>query len=287
VRSISAALVFCLVSAVADLAYSQAATPAADSVNPRVFALVAAVGQKFDVTTEVQRTGSHLTPYRHTSSGVQKDVLNRIALNGLDKAVAAIDPDSKRIYLTLSATQMDGVEPSQRENVAIGAVVAALEKMPQRLEWDRIVVATPAYRRLELQGLAGRLQGFGLFLEPLCQGCDLTGSMRPNGAEALTSDGETIEANTYVAPFSYIDVWILDPKTLAVLDKQERFDSQKLAEPKYRQFNGDVQKYLVGRLSILIEHSIGEAVAHSEINDRHGRVEVGEPKVVDPAGAAK
>src|SRR4029453_15512760 len=44
--------------------------------------------------------------------------------------------------------------------------------LPQRLEWDRIVVATPAYRALEQSGVASKLQGFGIFSEPLCQaGC--------------------------------------------------------------------------------------------------------------------
>jgi len=36
----------------------------------------------------------------------------------------------------------------ERESVAIAAIMAALEKMPERSEWDRIVVATPACRAL-------------------------------------------------------------------------------------------------------------------------------------------
>jgi len=31
----------------------------------------------------------------------------------------------------------------ERESVAIAAIMAALEKMPERSEWDRIVVAMP------------------------------------------------------------------------------------------------------------------------------------------------
>jgi len=90
-------------------------------------------------------------------------------LHGLDKAIAHIDPKSKRIYMMLPPAQMDGVAPSQRESVAISEVVSALEKMPERLEWDRIVIATPAYAALDRDRMADKLQGFGLFLQPLCQ----------------------------------------------------------------------------------------------------------------------
>ena len=41
---------------------------------------------------------------------------------------------------------MDGVVPAKRDSIAMGAIVAALESMPQRLAWNRIVVVTPAYR---------------------------------------------------------------------------------------------------------------------------------------------
>ena len=136
-----------------------------------VYALVAAVGEQFSVVSEVQSTGSHLSPYRRRTIEVP-NILNRLALHGLDKAIANMDPDSKRIYMALPAAQMAGVAPSAREGVAISKIVSELEKMSQRLEWDRIVIATPAYQALELSGLASKLQGFGLFSQPLCQaGC--------------------------------------------------------------------------------------------------------------------
>jgi hypothetical protein len=152
------------------------------------------------------------------------------------------------------------------------------------------VVATPAYRALELHGLAGKLQGFGLFFEPLCHGCNPSAdgdAVMPGDVEALTSDGDTIRARNYVAPYSYIDVWILDAKTLAILDKQERFDSQKLAEPRYKPLPANAEQYLFGRMASLIDSSVSEAVTHSELNSRQGRVEVGEPIVVDPKTRGK
>jgi len=213
-------------------------------------------------------------------------------LSSLDNAVAKIDPASKRIYMSLPAAQMDGVAPWKREDIAIGGIISALEKMPERGEWDRIVVATLAYRALDINGM--QVAGFGLFSEPLCQaGCPGLGlvprdlpSEPLDGVDAVTSENKSIKARTFLAPFSYIEVWVLDPKTLAILDKQERFDNQKLAEPRYKPSldfsQSDAQKYLVGRIASLIEMSVGEAVMHSEVNARRGKVEVGEVREVKP-----
>jgi hypothetical protein len=244
--------------------------------------------------SEVSTTGTHLSRYWRRTSEVSNNVLNRIALSSLDNAVAKIDPARKRIYMALPAGQMDGVAPSKREGIAIGGIITALEKMPERAEWDRIVVATPAYRALDVNGMPSKLQGFGLFSEPLCQaGCPGLGlvprdlpSEPLDGVDALTSENKSIKARTFLAPFSYIEVWVLDPKTLAILDKQERFDNQKLAEPRYKPSldfsQSDAQKYLVGRVASLIEMSVGEAVMHSELNARRGKVEVGEVREVKP-----
>jgi hypothetical protein len=206
VRSIVAAIGFCLIRVATGPAYGQAATEPANSAKPRVYALVAAVGEQFSFVSEVQSTGSRLSPYRRRSVEVPNNILNRFALHGLDKAIANIDPDSSRIYMAFFAAQMAGIAPSEREGVAISKIVAELEKMPQRLEWDRIVIATPAYRALELNGLASKLQGFGLFSEPLCQGrCgDDLHQLGQDGVEAVTSEDKTIKGqNLYRAVFPY------------------------------------------------------------------------------------
>jgi hypothetical protein len=281
-------------------AYAEAASESIKPSEPKVYALIAAVGEQFTVVSDVMSTGSHLSNYRRSTSQVQNNILNRIALYGLDTAIAKIDPAGKRIYMSLAAPQMDSVAPSKRDEVAIGAVVAELEKMPERAQWARIVVATPAYRALDLNGMASRLQGFGIFSERLCKGgCGnflerVPRDLAPeplDGVDAVTKDDENIKARTFLAPFSYIAVWVLDPKTLAVLDRQQGFDNQKLAErvhkPGLDLSESDDQQYVAGRLVMLINASIGAAVMNSEINERRGKVEVGEPELVDPAGAKK
>ena len=288
-----AALVIGLACPVCELARGETASDTIAPAPPRVYALVAAISEQFSVVQAVSTTGTHLSPYRRSTAEVPNNILNRFALHSLNKAIAAIEPDSTRIYLSLPPAQMDGVPASKRDSVAIAAVVAALEKMPQRLEWDRIVVVTPAYRALDQGGLPSKLQGFGIFDEPRCQaGCfpsmrtSGSDSEPPDGVDAVTSEDRNIKARTYLAPFSYITVWVLDPKTLAVLDKQLSFESQKLAEPTYKPAldlsKDDVQEYLFRRVANLIEISVDEAVMHSEINLRRGIVTVSPVREVSP-----
>lgn len=267
---------------------------------PRVYALVAAIGEEFSVVSEISRTGTHLSPYQRRTSHVPDDVLNRLALHSLDQAVARADPTSTRVYMALPALAMDGVAPSDREAVALAQIEHAVEALPQRMEWDRIVIATPAYRALELNGLGTKQLGFGLFAETQCQaGC---GGFRPedsakaiareppDGVDAITSDDQPIKARTFVAPFSYIAVWVLDPRTLAVLDRQEGLDSQKLAQPLEKPLDlsqAEGQKYIAMRIAKLIDLSVGEAVMHSEVALRRGTVEISPLKEVRPENEPK
>jgi hypothetical protein len=268
-----------------------------DSVNPtkpKVYALVAAVGERFSFVYEVRHVDSRLEPYRRSSVNVP-GFLDRIVLQDLDKAIAQFDPDSKRIHMTLATPQLDGVAPSERGSVAISTIVGELRKMPQRLEWDRIVVVTPAYKLFELDGLATKLQGFGVFTQPLKStsfgfGRDDIGFAQQGREDAVSPGNKAIKSETYVAPYSYIEVWVLDPQNLAVLDRQRRFESQKLADPMSGSLdiNQSISKeFLAGRIVSLIEVSVREAVMRTEINPRRGEVQVGEPRVVDPADARK
>lgn len=295
------AMALLLVGLSAGQAQGQPATADATNAKPRVYGLIAAVGAQFSLVSEGPTTGTHLSPYRRTTTDVPRDLLNRMALHSLDDAVAAIDPKSQRIYMSMAAKDMEGVVAAKREDVAIANVVAALQKMPERLQWDRIVVATPAYRALAKNGLGSNLQGLGIFSESMCQaGCGnpfspldvgWLDSEPPGGWDAVRSDDKATKARTYLAPFSYIAVWILDPKSLVVIDRREGFDSQKLAEPKWRPQldvdQPDTQKYLAMRIFNLVEMSIGEAVKHSELVTGHGTVEVGDVKEVKPDDAKK
>lgn len=274
-------------------AHGQSAVDPVQPTKHNVYALVAAVGERFSFVYEVLNTGSHLDPYRR-SSVAAGNLLNTLALQALDKAVAEIDPGSTRIYITFPAAQVEQVAPSQRESFAINKIISELQQMPHRAEWNRIVVATPAYTPFKVDGIATKLQGFGVFMQPLVGSSftfdDNRVALVHGREDATTPDNKIVRSSTYVAPYSYIEIWVLDPKTLAVLDKQKRFENEKFADPASGSMDMSQvvsKKFLAAHVVGLIEGSIREAVMHSEVNSKHGEVEVSEPKVVNPDGARK
>ena len=291
-RLCTLALGISLACLAAGVSQGQTADAPTESAKPKVYALIAAIGEEFTTVTETAKVGTHLSPYRRTTERVPDNLLNRLALYGLDKAIGAIDPASTRIYMSLPAARIDGVTPSKRDGVAISLVTTELMKMPQRLEWDRIVVATPAFRALARDGMASKLQGFGVFNEPQCQaGCpnnrmpgNDVAAEQLDGVDAISSDNTTFKAKTYIAPYSYIKVWVLDPKTLEILDVQQGFDSQKLAEQRHKPVLDMIewQNYFAGRVVALIEMSVAEAVVRSELNAPKGRANAGPIRRVDP-----
>jgi hypothetical protein len=290
-RAIVAALALILACTVAGISHGQVPDDSTGPAKPKTYALIAAIGEEFTTVTETTKVGTHLSPYRRTTEKIPDNLLNRFALHSMDKSIAAIDPSSTRIYMSLPAAEVDRVTPAKRDSAAIAAVTAELAKMPQRLAWDRIVVATPAFRALARDGMASKLQGFGVFNEPQCQaGCPtpMRGSSTEaaplDGVDAVSSDNKTFKAKTYIAPYSYIKVWILDPRTLEILDVQQGFDSRKLAEERHKPAMdvNEWQKYFVGRVLSLIELSVGEAVMRSEINAPKGSVNLGPIKRIDP-----
>ena len=112
----------------------------------RTYALVAAVGNRFEVMNSKQQTGSHLPAWDRQAYMIGGNVLNRLALQGLDQAVSRYEPESKRVYLSLV--------PARPE---IELVINELKKV-DRVGWDRIMVALPAYRFHDEPGLANRMK---------------------------------------------------------------------------------------------------------------------------------
>ena len=203
----------------------------------KVYALVAAMGDRFMATHEVVRTGSHLPPFRRNAINAPDNVLNRLVLSGLDDAVAKMEPASKRVYVAVSVPRAR-TESAPMDQAALDAIVLQLRAMPERAGWDRIVAATPAYRTLGVDAMAATSQGFGVFMQPLCQSQQGPCGMYGDGSSAVTAekvvtpDGREIRANQFVAPYVFLKVWILDPQTLAVTDSQEVFEYQKMWDPK-------------------------------------------------------
>lgn len=91
--------------------------------------------------------------------------------------------------------------------------------------------------------------------------------------------------NHWVAPFSFISIVVLDPATLAVVDREHVYDHQKLFDPTSDSLdlgqNLD-KKFLAARAVGLIEQSVENAVSRTELA---GKVEIREIREVTPGKA--
>ena len=255
----------------ATLAFAEQPSP-----RTRIHALVAAVGDQFQVIYEEKSTGSSLPPFRRRTVEVGANQLNRIVLRSLDQAMEKADPGSERLYLALTP-------PPNAD--AIAWIVGELEKIPQHAQWDSIVVATPGYQGLAVNRMPSRMRGLGLFAQPMCQSnpeaCDRR-EVPFVGADAVTPDGKPIQANYFVAPFSLLDIRLLDPKTLAVIEKLESYDHQKFYDPKAvssNMFDNVDKAALAQHIVSLVERSVTSAMAGSELR---GKVDVRLLKEVKP-----
>ena len=242
----------------------------------QVFALVSAVGDQFTYVRQKESTGSNVIDnnVRRTLKA-QNNGLNLSVLRGLDTAIGNAYPDSERVFISLNPTELDNVLPQDRESVAIGKIVSELEKLPDRAKWDKIIVATPKYLQSERQGMGPKLHGLGIYVQPLSGGSlegqdgnpEIDVSGQGESDTTNPGDGKKNKSKVYVAPYSYIQVYVIDAKTMRVLEKNARHDFQKLNDPTStaidvgRSIPMDVLAKSVGDL---IERSAARAVGETE-----------------------
>ncbi len=259
------------------LASMLSATAHASTEKKPIFALVSAVGDQFTYVRQKESTGSNIIDNNIRSViRVPNNGLNMSVLRGLEAGIAAAYPDSEKVYITLAAAEMEGVLPQDREAIAIGKIVSALEKNTERMKWDKIIVATPKFLMSERSGMGPKLNGLGVYVQPLTggsiegsdgeQNIDITGQ----GESDTTNpeDGKKNRSKVYIAPYSYIQVYVLDPKTLRVIEKVARHDFTKLNDPNSTAI--DVGKsipldVLATRMNALIERSAARAVGETEV----------------------
>jgi hypothetical protein len=136
---------------------------------------------------------------------------------------------------------------------------------------------------------ASKLSGLGVYVQPLRSA---TGGgvgsgiedIAPGGVTAdedtTSPDGEYNRSSTYVAPYFYTQLWILDAKTLTVLDTEERYDYQKIYD--WRWTANDVQRNLSPEQMAETVQAFVERSAARATREAVGTVTVGEPKLVNP-----
>jgi hypothetical protein len=258
----------------------------AEAPKPKVYALISAVGDQFTYVTQKQSVGSNiLDNYKRVVMKVPGNALNTSVLKGLDRAIEQRDPASKRIFATLSALEMEGVHPVDREKVAMGKLLSALEKMPQRAEWDTIIVVTPKFQFSAREGMGTKLEGIGIYVQPLESGSldgeggvDILGS---EGEETITPDGKPGKrSNVYVAPYNYTQTWVFDAKTLAVLDTNARYEFQRIYDQDSTALNV-ANSIPIAKLADLLSKFIERSVARG-VGESLPTIEIGEIKVVKP-----
>lgn len=265
--------------------------PAQPPAIPRTYALVAAFPDRFSVIYETrpgERAGASIRTdqYRRSVLEAPGGTFNRIALAGLEKVVVRRDPGARFVALPQPGATPDGMAAADREEFLLQRVTAELRSQPRRADWHRIVVALPAYRVLDRDGLPTRVEGFGLFMQPNCQSdpvsCGL--AFRPKGiaAKVRTPEGEETQANFFVAPYSCVSIVILDPGTLAVLEREQILDHQKLFDPQSGTLDlaHNIPKdVLAGQVVHVIERSVASAISRTELA---GKVEIHEVREVKP-----
>jgi hypothetical protein len=282
VIAVAGLLVTASVLAQSEPAAPAPAEPTAPAPRAHSYALVAAVGDELGVVSEGGRTGTHMSEFRRTTTDIPNNLLNRLVLNMMDTAIVKLDPESRRTYLTLTPGQLKGVEPMRRESAALEKIVAALRPMPQRADWDRIVIVTPTYTSSDLEGLPGKLQGPGVFVQNACQGrmgksstdantCGLDWRP-PAGPAATTPDDKVIPVNYYVAPFFYMQLWVLNARTLEIIDHQRVFDSKKIYDPKLGPRQKVSDEFLNAQFGGVLQASVQRAADDTVLR---GQVETG------------
>ena len=259
-----------------------AAASTTDSVKPKTIALLAAVGDQFQYVRQKQSVGSHLEPFIRQSITAPDQLLNRMVLKGMDKAVAAEYPGAEVVMMTLRPDPPElKILPQDREAHTMGRVMAMLKNYQDRMRWDEIMVVTPKWLMTERKGMGSKLSGIGIYVQPLGSGID---AAEENALDEEVRDGgenQRMRSKTFVAPFFYIQVTVLDAKTLKVLRTDDRYDYRKLVNSDSAAL--DVQaSFSPEQLGAELERFV-ETASRRLVVDRPGSVEIGPLKTTRPA----
>lgn len=271
---------------------AQASPDSVPPPKPKVYALISAVGDQFTYVTQKQSVGSNiLDNFSRQVIKVPNDAINASVLKGLDNAIAQRDPGSKRILAKLSPLVMEGVRPVDREKVAMKKLLESLEKFPQRQEWDTIIVVTPKFQFSERQGMGSKLEGIGVYVQPLESGTlqDDTGIdiMGSDGEDTITPDGKPGKTSKrYVAPYNYTQTWVFDAKTLKVLDQSARYEFQRIYDPESTAINV-ANSIPIEKLATIFVNFVEKSVARG-VGEALPLIEIGDVKTVgSPSTKAK
>lgn len=266
---------------------AQGAVPATPAVAanaapaPRVFALVAAVGDQFQHVRQKESVGTHLDPYSRRMLTVPDQALNVAVLRGLDRAVALEYPEAERVLLAMRpdvAVQL--ALPQDREALTMEGVMRMLQTHTDRARWDQVIVVTPKWLMAERQGMGTKLSGIGLYVQPLGPLSEsFDDGLLPDAAE--TVDRESTTSKRFVAPFFYVQVTTLDAKTLKVIKSESRFDFRKIVNKESASLDVEAA-FTPDQLASHIQRFV-ETSALRSISNQSSSVEIGTVRTLPDA----
>lgn len=236
-----------------------APSPAAPSEKKAVYAIASAIGGQLSYVVAKASVGSHLEPYERTTLPIPDYTLDAIVMRGIDRVVGRRFPDTERVFMRLNPSQLDGVPPHERERVAFERLTAELQQMPARQQWDRIVIVTPHYRGFERAGLGSKLHGVGMFVQDLNNTTEFD-VIEPDGASGQK------RRNRYVALYYYAKLFILDARTLQVLESSPWLIDEKIHDSNSTAINiarSLSMEQLSSRLEVFVEKASTEALART------------------------
>ncbi|MBL8310435.1 MAG: hypothetical protein JNL19_08440 [Burkholderiales bacterium] len=268
------------------LAQAPAAAPAPASVAaapataaPKVFALVAAVGDQFQYVRQKESVGSHFEPFVRQTLVVPDHSLNHAVLRGLDRAVEQQYPQSERIFMAVRGDPaIQNALPQEREALTTQRVLSLLEANPDRQRWDQIIMVVPKWLMSERQGMGSKLTGIGLYVQPLGNEWDTSGEIVEDLVEDTTR--ASVRSRKFIAPFFYVQVTTLDARTLKVIRSESRYDFRKIVDKESTALDVQAQfspEQLASHMQRFVETSALKAV--NEKADT-GTVQVGPVRTI-------
>lgn len=256
---------------------------------PQTIALISTLGDQLSIVKQRGKRASSVDDFSRRTVQVDPQLLNMAVLRGLDSALAAEEPASRRVMLRWSANpglaeQLKNASFEARDALVLDALRERLAQMPQRAEWDRIEAVLPRYAWQSREGMPSRLGGIGIYVKPTGNQWELLDEdgidrkqehADPDQATTNPRTGEQQKDKAYVAPFISFERVTLDAKTLAVVARKPQFTHTKYSDPKSNSIDVIEQvspAEIVTQLDKLVEQAAYRSV--------RGAVEVGPIKPV-------
>ena len=272
------------------------AAPAQEAARPaQTIALISTLGDQLSIVKQRGKRARSVDDFSRRTVQVDPQLLNMAVLRGLDNALAAEEPASRRIMLRWSAhpalaEQLKAASFEARDALVLDALRERLAQIPQRADWDRIEAILPRYTWDTREGMPNRLGGIGIYVKPTGNQWELLDEdgidRRQDQADPdrTTTDprtGEQHKDKAYVAPFIAFERVTLDARTLAVIARKPQFTHTKYSDPKSRSI--DVIEQVSPAEIVTQLHQLVEQAAYRSVR---GAVEVGPvkpvPKPADP-----